>query len=344
VWRSGGAISASYLTIGWSVRSVGGVLATTGGLVALVLGVTLTVRASHGWRRLLAVPILVVAAYGIGSPVAISVYATNVGRPPLGAETPADRGLTYIDASFVTSDGVTNGVTLSGWYIPSTNRAAVVLLHGASSTRTSVLDHAAVLARHGYGVLLYDARGMGRSGGRAMNFGWYGDGDIAAAIDYLQTRSEVDPERIAAVGETMDGEEAIGAMATDARLRSVVAEGATNRVAGDWTWLSDQYGRRARIQQGIQWLTYELTDAFTEATPPITLRDAVTRSRRPVLLIAAGNVGDEGHAARSIQSAAPATVEVWVVTGADHTGGLHTQPTEWEQRVSSFLSTALTGE
>ena len=47
--------------------------------------------------------------------------------------------------------------------------------------RSAVLDQAAVLARHGYGVLLYDARGMGRSGGRAMNFGWYGDRDLAAA-------------------------------------------------------------------------------------------------------------------------------------------------------------------
>ena len=36
---------------------------------------------------------------------------------------------------------------------------------GSGSTRTAVLGQAAVLARHGYGALLVDPRGHGRSGG-----------------------------------------------------------------------------------------------------------------------------------------------------------------------------------
>ena len=76
-----------------------------------------------------------------------------------------------------------DGVRLAGWYVTSTNRAAVVLLHGAGSTRSDVLDEAAVLAGDGFGVLMIDARGHGDSGGRAMDFGWYGDADIAAAAD-----------------------------------------------------------------------------------------------------------------------------------------------------------------
>jgi hypothetical protein len=43
----------------------------------------------------------------------------------------------------------TDGVTRSGWYIAPRNGAAVVLAHGAGSTRSSVLDHAAVLATRG---------------------------------------------------------------------------------------------------------------------------------------------------------------------------------------------------
>jgi predicted alpha/beta hydrolase len=244
------------------------------------------------------------------------VYATNVGRPELGRVTPADSGIAYVDATFTTSDGV----RLSGWYIPSTNGAAMVVLHGASSTRSAVLDQAAVLARHGYGVLLYDARGMGRSDGRAMNFGWYGDRDLAAAIDFVASQPDVDPHRIAALGESMGGEEAIGAMPADDRLRAVVAEGATNRVTGDWGWLAD---------------------LLTEAPAPISLRDAVTAANRPVLLITAGNVSDEANAARYIQRGAPSRVEIWTVPGASHTGGLHTQPAAWEQQVTSFLDEAL---
>jgi fermentation-respiration switch protein FrsA (DUF1100 family) len=308
-------------------------LVAGGGAAALGLGVVLAVRATHGWRRLLAAPVALLAAYCVGFPVAVSVYATNVGRAPLGSETPAEHGLAYVDASFTTADGV----RLSGWYLPSTNGAAVVLLHGASSTRSAVLHHAVVLARHGYGVPLYDARGMGRSGGRAMNFGWYGDRDIAAAVGYLQARPDVDGGRIGAVGESMGGEEAIGAMAANSSLRAVVAEGATNRVAGDWSWLADEYGLRGRAQQVVQSLTYELTDLLTDARPPTTLAAAVAAAHRPVLLIAAGNVADEGHAAASIKAAAPTAVDVWIVPGAGHAGGLRTLPAQWEDRVASFL-------
>ena len=335
----GGVIGYSYLTTtGLSVRAVGGGLAFAGGLALLVSGVIGVVRPVPGWRRLLAVPIVLIVGYVIVRPLGVAVYATNVPRPALGHTTPRDRGLNYVDATFITRDGV----TLSGWYIPSTNRAAVVLLHGASSTRSAVLEHAVVLARHGYGVLLFDARGHGRSGGRAMDFGWYGDRDIAAAVDYLGRRADVDRRRIGAVGMSMGGEEAIGAMATDRRIRAVVAEGATNRVFDDKAWLSDEFGARGRIQQAVDWLTYRLADVFTAAAPPVSLRSAVaTAAPRPVLLIAAGRVSDERDADQAIRAASPSSVGVWVVPGAGHTGGLRTQPDEWARRVSGFLDRSL---
>lgn len=336
---AGAAMTVSYSGGGWGVRVIGGLLALTGGLAAFLIGTVQAVRTVSGWWRVLAVAVAVLVAYTVAFPVTMSVYATNVGRPALGPDTPADHGFSYVDASFVTSDAV----TLSGWYIPSRTGAAVVVLHGASSTRSAVLDEAVVLARHGYGVLLYDARGMGRSGGRAMDFGWYGDRDLAAAVGYLEHRPDVDATRIAALGESMGGEEAIGAMAGDPRVRAVVAEGATNRVLGDWDWLSDSYGLRGYLQRGVFWLTYTLTDALTAAHPPLTLRAAVARAApRPVLLIAAGNEADEANADRDIQQASPNTVQLWIVPGANHIGGLSTAPTEWEQRVTAFLDQTLT--
>lgn len=335
----GATIGYSYLaTTGPSVTGVAGMVAFAGGLGALVLGAVHLVRSVRGWFRLAAVPVAVLVVYVVMVPLFVAVYATNVPRPRIGSITPADRGLAYDDASFVTSDGV----TLSGWYIPSRNRAAVVLLHGASSTRSNVLDHALVLAGSGYGVLLYDARGHGRSGGRAMELGWYGDRDIAAAVDYLETRSDVDPLRIAALGLSMGGEQAIGAMAADPRIRAVVAEGATNRVFADKAWLPHEYGIRGRLQQGIDWVKYNLIDLLTAADPPVALRNAAAAAvPRPILLIAAGDVEDEQLASAAIQRAAPANVEVWVVPGAGHTGGLRTMPDDWESRVAEFFSAAV---
>ena len=46
----------------------------------------------------------------------------------------------------------------------------------------------------------------------------------------------MDPSRIGVLGESMGGEEAIGAMEADPRLRVAVAEGTTNRTAEDRGW------------------------------------------------------------------------------------------------------------
>ena len=281
------------------------------------------------------IPIALVLLVFVVAPLAIAVAATNVPRTAVGSTTPADLGLTYDAVTFRTADGV----DLAGWYVPSANGAAVVLLHGAGSTRAATLDHAAVLARNGYGVVLFDARGHGESGGRAMDFGWYGDEDVAAAVAFLQQRPDVDPQRIGAVGLSMGGEEVIGAAAAVPAIRAVVAEGATGRVAADKVWMSDVYGGRGWIQERIESITYGLTDLLTAADPPIALHDAVAvAAPRPVLLIAAGNVADEGDAARFIRSASPATVEIWDVPESGHTDGLATHPDEWEHRVVGFLA------
>lgn len=319
--------------------------ATVAGLACLVTGLLLLgagsvalVRSMPGWWKLLAIPAALAALLFVLYPIPPALYATNLPRPALGATTPADRELTYLDAEFVTWDGV----LLSGWYVPSSNSAAVVLLHGASSTRSAVLEHAAVLARHGYGVLLFDARGHGRSGGQAMDFGWYGDLDIAAALSYLESRPEVDPGRLGAVGMSMGGEQVVGAAATDTRIRAVVGEGVTGRTAADKGWLPRHW--RGRIQRGIDGVLYGTTDLLTEASPPIRLRDAVRQAApRPVLLIAGGAVmgNAEEDADRWIQAGSPDTVELWVVPDAGHTGALRTQPQKWEATVIGFLDDML---
>ena len=318
--------------------TVAGLLCLVSGLVLLVAGGTSLVRSRHGWRRALAAPaLLAVVAITLLS-LGQAIAATNVPRTSVGSTTPGDRGLSYRDVELHTTDGV----TLSGWYIPSANHAAVALLHGAGSTRSSVLDHAVVLARHGYGVLLFDARGHGRSGGRAMDFGWYGNDDASAAVSFLLAQPGVDDERIAAVGLSMGGEEAIGAAAADSRIRAVVAEGATNRVASDKAWLSDRFGWRGTIQEGIEWLTYRTADLLTAADPPTSLRDAVdVMAPRPVLLIAGGERQDEGLAGRYIQAGSPETVELWVAPNAGHTAALDADPQDWERRVITFLDAAM---
>jgi dienelactone hydrolase len=175
-----------------------------------------------------------------------------------------------------------------------------------------------------------------------MDFGWYGDLDVDAAVTYLEDRPDVEQGRVAAVGMSMGGEEALGAAAADPRLQAVVAEGATNRVPADKAWLSDAYGWRGQAQEALERLVYGTADLLTAARPPRPLRAAVAAAApRPVLLIAAGDVPDEPEAGRYIQSGSPATVELWTAPGAGHTGALQAHPGEWEQRVTTFLDRAI---
>lgn len=188
-----------------SLPAVAGMVLLVAGLLLAATGTVLGTRGRPvAWRIAAGVGTLVasVLAAFIVSP---AVAATNVPRPSIGA-TPASVGLAYESVTLTTTDRV----RLAGWYLPSTNRAAVVLLHGAGSTRSNVLDVAAVLAQHEFGVLLVDARGHGGSGGRAMDFGWRGDPDIAAATAYLANRPDVDRWRIGVVGMSMGGEQALG--------------------------------------------------------------------------------------------------------------------------------------
>ena len=318
------------------------------GLLAVLVGATAALGCSwrllHGLKRrwwLLVVPALLVAAYlalwTVGQGVAASVPA----HPALGTRTPSDVGLRYRSVTVHTADGV----RLAAWWVPSRNGAAVVLLHGAGSTRTAVLDQAAVLGSHGYGVLLLDARGHGGSGGRGMDFGWYGERDVAAALDFLSDRPDVSPARIGVVGLSMGGEEAIGAAGVDPRVRAVVAEGATNRVAADKGYLAT-YGVRGDLQRGIDWATYAVAGLLTPAPEPVSLRQSVREAQSdgtptPMLLITAGRVETERLAAEYIERARPAAVRVWTVPGAGHIGGLRTDRAEWERRVLGFLAAAL---
>jgi pimeloyl-ACP methyl ester carboxylesterase len=318
---------------------VAGLALLVAGFVLLLTGAADLVMSVGGWRRLPVAMALLVLSVLVVQPSWSAFYATNTPRVASTDRTPADVQLDYREVHFRTPDGV----RLAAWWVPSRNGAAVVLRHGAGSTRSAVIGHAAVLAGGGYGVLLVDARGHGASEGRGMDFGWYGDEDVAGSLDFLTQQRGVDPARLAVVGMSMGGEEAIGAAATDSRIRAVVAEGAAGRTTADLAWLSDKYGPRGTFTRAWYWLLNgRLTDMLTDARPPVSLHDAVALAApRRVLLIAAGDVPDEASAVAYIRSASPDTVEVWQVPHTGHTQGLRTHPQQWQRRVLSFLDQAM---
>ena len=333
----GAAIGGGYVVAaGFSATGAGGVAALLLGLVLTVSGTVTLTRRARRWRRLLVVPLVPVVFVCLVMPLIVAVFVTNVPPLALGDDRPSDLGLTYEDVQMRTTDGV----QLVGWYVPSNNGAAVVLRAGAGSVRTDVLEHAAVLARGGYGVLMLEARGHGGSGGNAHRWGWYGDLDISAGVTFLQSRDDVVGGRIGVVGMSMGGEEAIGAAGSDQRIRAVVAEGATGR--GMSTEGAPSEGAFRWVERRVEWFGDHMATLMTSAPIPTKMRDAVEAAApRPMLIIAAGNVTQERDAGEHFKAAAPNSVDLWIVPNTGHTNGIKTHPDEWADRVLQFLDRSL---
>ena len=87
-----------------------------------------------------------------------------------------------------------DGRKLSAWYVPSRNGAAVLLSHGSGGSRGRIPAHVRMLARHGYGVLALDNPGNGESEGHSNGLGDNAQPAIAAGLDYLARRPDVEPE------------------------------------------------------------------------------------------------------------------------------------------------------
>src|ERR1700755_3264562 len=83
------------------------------------------------------------------------LFGAQRHRVALPAEA---RGCSYLQN--VAFEGA-RGVPLRGWYVPSRNRAGVVIAHGSGGDRRDGIAEASVLRQHGFGVLLFDFPGHG---------------------------------------------------------------------------------------------------------------------------------------------------------------------------------------
>lgn len=107
-------------------------------------------------------------------------------------------------------------------------RAAVVVLHGFGSNKDGGISMAAsqLFATLGYITLRFDMRGCGQSEGqRGRVICLEQVQDTQAAIDFLQGRPEVDPERIGVMGHSFGAAVAIYTAGIDKRVAACVSTG-----------------------------------------------------------------------------------------------------------------------
>ena len=331
-------IEGGYYTakVGPSGDDYTGLLAMPAGLLLVGLGAVTLWRSRRLddplWRRylrrsLLAVAGLVATVQLIGG-LAFGYVSTHVMRPFVPT---ANLGTGYEDVSFATRDGL----QLEGWYIPSKNGAAVIAFPGRSGPQ----KHARMLADHGYGVLLFDRRGEGASEGDGNLFGWGGEKDIYAAVEFLRKRPDVDPGRIGGIGFSVGGELMLQAAAQSDGLAAVVSDGAGTRSLfedlddipspGKWIGLPFLAAKSGAVA------------LFSNTAPPPELTELVPRiAPTPLLLIWAPNSGGENMNPGYYRLAGQPKA-IWTIPEAGHIQGITARPKEYERRVVAFFDRAL---
>lgn len=115
-------------------------------------------------------------------------------------KTPMHLGYAYEDVTFTASDGV----RLTGWWIPAEGaRATVLFFHGNGGNVSHCLDVAETCTMLGLNVFLFDYRGYGLSSGRPSEQGLYLDAE--AAYTYLVDQRRLEGDMIVLWGRSLGG-------------------------------------------------------------------------------------------------------------------------------------------
>lgn len=267
----------------------------------------------------------------------IAIYSVTVPNPQtVCCTTPADDGFEFEDVTFTSPDDA----TIAGWYIPSRNGAAVILLHGYDATRLSVLPQALMLAEAGYGTLLIDMRGHGQSSPVVRSMGWADVADVATAVTWLQTRDDVDPDRIGIYGFSIGGQVALRAAAQLEAIQAVAADGAGLANNKDTPPLRSFGERMIRFGNGIVYRGMAWRTGLSQPEAIIdTIADIAPHS---LFLIAAGEPAEmEPRIVQFFYDHAQEPKTIWFIPGTGHGGGPKARPEEYAERLVSFYDDAL---
>ena len=258
-----------------------------------------------------------------------------------GPATPARRLSDFpeLEPEQVSVDSAT-GVRLAGRFFAGRSRATIVLTHGYGGNQDEMLPTAGALHRAGFSVFTYDLRGTGDSGG-AVTFGVREQEDLRSAVDYLVSRSDVDDEKIGALGFSLGGATTLLAAAADPRIKVVAADSAWANV---YHWLRPSIAKLLHPKDPFSPLSLKLIEwrAAIDLDELRPVEDVGRLSPRPLMLIhgtadAVVPLRDSEH----LLAAAGAPAELWRVDGASHGDTVAPGGATASERVAAFFQRSL---
>jgi uncharacterized protein len=234
------------------------------------------------------------------------------------------------------------GINLVGRWFRGTNRSTIVLANGYGDTQDQMLSIADFLHRAGFNVLTYNMRSRAGSGGEYVTLGVYEQNDLISALDYLCTLSDVDPQRLGALGVSMGGAVVILAAARDKRIKAVVDDcgfsDAPSVIAASFEHFI--HLPSFPFAPVTIWIADERAGIDVDSVRPM---DVIARiSPRPIFIIHGLDdftVPVENSKQNFAHAREPK--QLWLVPGAKHGKAHSVAKAEYERRVTAFFDKAL---
>jgi fermentation-respiration switch protein FrsA (DUF1100 family) len=227
-----------------------------------------------------------------------------------------------------------DGFKLRSWYYPGTNGAAIISMGGLGGSLGDKIPPVAPLIRNGFGVLQIDSRGCTDPispvtlGANELN-------DAAAGLDFLFSRRDVIPDKIAVYGFSMGAVTAIRTAARYPQIAAVVAEGGYGNLGHHIVRPEPSQGSPIKLFRltlaGVYWLR---TGINPWTISPID--DLPSISPRPLLLIYGENEIDSGAGWDQYKSARQPK-ELWVVPEGSHGRNHLIHPERYQKKVVDFF-------
>lgn len=233
------------------------------------------------------------------------------------------------DCEFSSDDGT----KLHGWFLPAAGDpvGTVIHLHGSDRNITSTIRHAAWLTERGFHVFALDYRGYGRSAGSPSREGLVQD--IVAAVAFVKSLEEVDPNSICLWGQSMGGQLAIVAA-------SRMSAGDLQAVVAEATYASHSHQIKDKMAQlGPLWLLQWGAWLFTSDN--LSAEGVVDRVAAPLLLVhGQADTGVLPYHSERLFAAAKDPKDIWRLDGRGHLKIFQDEANR--DRLVSFFEDALT--
>ena len=280
------------------------------------------------WVKLMLVMLSALLLALVGTTLFISYQHTMNYLHPSRQMSSGDllraNGVDFQEVELITEDNV----KLPAWYTPPKNGTVILVAHGYGASRSE--HYHALFASHSYGVIAWDFRAHGKSGGDFSSLGYYEVLDAKAALDFALSQPGV--EHVGAWGGSMGAVTMIRATAQFPEIEALVAD-------SPFATLEDEMDLRVPfpiMRSLIRFFAERASGVMVDSVRP--LDDIARISPRPVFLIQ--GMGDgivPLNSAERLFDAAGEPRQLWTENDVPHLNMYAFYKTRYTNQVIKFF-------